>query len=134
MNFDIIGDIHGCSKSLISLLEKLGYKQKNGIYQQTGYQVIFLGDFIDRGPYQREVINIVRPMIDNGFAQSVMGNHEYNAIAYATPNKEGKDFLRQHNIKNDRQHQAFLDAFSFKCYSTFCSVVQTDNFVYSNVT
>ena len=78
MKYDIIGDIHGCAKSLISLLVKLGYQKKNGIHQQQGYKVIFLGDFIDRGPYQREVINIVRPMIDNDYALSVMGNHEYN--------------------------------------------------------
>jgi hypothetical protein len=28
--------------------------------------VIFLGDFIDRGPDQRGVLEIVRPMIDDG--------------------------------------------------------------------
>ena len=43
--------------------------------------VIFLGDFIDRGPHQREVIEIDRQMIEAGTAQSVMGNHEFNAIA-----------------------------------------------------
>ena len=113
MKYDIIGDIHGCAKSLISLLVKLGYQKKNGIYQQQGYKVIFLGDFIDRGPYQSEVINIVRPMIDNDYALSVMGNHEYNAITYASVDAENKDYLRKHNVKNDRQHKAFLAAYPF---------------------
>jgi hypothetical protein len=52
-------------------------------------------------------------MIDSGFAQSVMGNHEYNAIAYATENKSGSDYLRTHSPKNNKQHQAFLDAYTF---------------------
>jgi len=114
MKYDIIGDIHGCAKSLVSLLLKLGYKQnKDAIYQLEGHQVIFLGDFIDRGPYQREVINIVRPMVDSGSALSVMGNHEYNAIAYATTDKNNNDYLRKHSVKNDKQHIAFLDAYPF---------------------
>jgi hypothetical protein len=75
MKYDIIGDTHGCAKSLISLLVKMGYQKKNGVYQQQGHNMIFLGDFIYRGPYQSEVINIVRPMIDNGYALSVMDNH-----------------------------------------------------------
>jgi len=114
MNYDIIGDIHGCAKSLVSLLGKLNYKKNYGVYGHENRQVIFLGDFVDRGPYQREVINIVRPMIDNGSARAVMGNHEYNAINYATADREGKDYLRQHNVKNDKQHQAFLNAYPFK--------------------
>ena len=47
MNYDIIGDIHGCADSLDLLLNQLGYKAVNGFYQKSGHQVIFLGDFID---------------------------------------------------------------------------------------
>ena len=111
--YDIIGDIHGCASSLDALFDKLGYRTKNGVYRHEKRQVVFLGDFIDRGPLQREVIDIVRPMIEQGFARSVMGNHEYNAIAYATENRNNSDYLRRHTPKNDRQHQAFLDAYPF---------------------
>lgn len=110
MNYDIIGDIHGCAKTLTALLDKLGYEFKEGIYQHTSNKVIFLGDFIDRGKFQKDVINIVRPMIQSGTALSVMGNHEFNAIAYHTCNSMGKH-LREHNPKNIEQHQAFLDDF-----------------------
>jgi hypothetical protein len=112
--YDIVGDIHGCAKTLVVLLGKLNYKIVDGVYQHPERQVIFLGDFVDRGPFQRDVIKIVRPMIEHGFAQSVMGNHEYNAIAYATESKDGTDYLRKHTPKNDKQHQAFLDAYPFK--------------------
>ncbi len=110
--YDLIGDIHGCAETLRALLETLGYRCRDGLYGHPGRRVIFLGDFIDRGPCQREVIDIVRPMIDSGHALAVMGNHEFNAIAYATPCPDGDGHLRPHTGKNRRQHAAFLDAWA----------------------
>lgn len=108
--YDLIGDIHGQAPELVALLEKLGYRQMNGIFGHSDRKVIFLGDFIDRGPHQRRVLDLVRPMIDSGTALAVMGNHEYNAIAYFTA-RSGGDYLRQRIPKNTGQHQAFLDEF-----------------------
>jgi hypothetical protein len=97
---------------LVELLHKLGYLKSNGVYRHVDRQVIFLGDFIDRGPVQRGVIDIVRPMIDQGTALSVMGNHEFNAITYFTDDPDAPgEFLREHSPKNKKQHQAFLDAY-----------------------
>lgn len=31
--YDIIGDIHGCANTLIRLLEQMGYRKVNGVYQ-----------------------------------------------------------------------------------------------------
>ena len=113
MSYDIIGDIHGCSETLQSLLHELGYARDAGsVYRHPERRVIFLGDFIDRGPCQRETISIVRAMIDAGAALAVMGNHEYNAIAYATADPKAGGFLRAHSEKNRRQHRAFLEAFA----------------------
>lgn len=113
MGYDIIGDIHGCSETLSLLLTKLGYhRDTEGVFRHPDRSVIFLGDFVDRGPHQREVISIVRAMIDQGSAQSVMGNHEYNAIAYATPDEAEGGFLRAHSAKNRGQHSAFLEAYA----------------------
>ena len=110
MNYDIIGDIHGCAKTLSALLDKLDYKIHNGIHHHPSRKVIFLGDFIDRGAFQKEVIDIVRPMIESGAALSVMGNHEFNAVAYYTKDNNGV-YLREHNDKNIKQHKAFLDVY-----------------------
>jgi len=112
VGYDIIGDIHGHARSLEALLETLGYRIEDGIYRHPERTAIFLGDFIDRGPYQRGVIRIVRPMIDSGSALAVMGNHEFNAIAYATP-RAGGGFFREHNAKNYQQHKVFLDAYEY---------------------
>jgi len=109
--YDLIGDIHGCCRSLEALLEELGYRSVNGVYRHPDRKVIFLGDFIDRGPDQRGVIEIVRPMIESGSARSVMGNHEFNAIAFATPDPTAGGYYRAHSPKNRRQHEAFLSAY-----------------------
>jgi hypothetical protein len=107
MAYDIIGDIHGHALTLGALLDKLGYGRRNGVYQHPDRQVIFLGDFIDNGPYQRRTLEIVRPMVEAGYAMAVLGNHEFNAMAYATPQDE-ISHLRPRNENNNRQHAAFL--------------------------
>ena len=111
MSFDIIGDIHGCADTLRALLDQLGYANRQGGYEHPHRRVIFLGDFVDRGPKQRETLEIARPMIESGTALSVMGNHEFNAVSFATPTKDGKDFLRSRNRKNIGQHRAFLSEY-----------------------
>jgi hypothetical protein len=85
VGYDIIGDIHGCADALERLLSALGYiKSLNGyVYHDPDKprQVVFLGDILDRGPKIRQAVQIVRAMVDNGQAQIVMGNHEYNALS-----------------------------------------------------
>jgi hypothetical protein len=47
-------------------------------------------------------------MVEAGAAQAVMGNHEFNAIGWATP--DGRNgFLRQRTPKNFAQHSVFLE-------------------------
>jgi hypothetical protein len=113
MGYDLIGDIHGSHRTLAALLDELRYVAgEDGVRRHPDRTAIFLGDFIDRGPGQREVIETVRPMIETGAALAVMGNHEYNAVAYATPDPAG-GWLRRHSEKHARQHAAFLDAYPF---------------------
>lgn len=70
---------------------------------------VFVGDLIDRGPGQIATLNVVRSMVEGGFAQVVMGNHEFNAIGWLTRDARGPaTHLRPHDEKNRRQHAAFL--------------------------
>src|SRR6185436_15096978 len=111
--YDLIGDIHGYADELVQLLEALGYQQAQGVYGHPDRKVIFLGDFIDRGPKIRQVLGIVRPMIEEGKALTVMGNHELNALAYHTEDTESHgEHLRRHIPKNEKQHKATLDQVS----------------------
>jgi hypothetical protein len=111
--YDLIGDIHGHADELVQLLEVLGYRKALGAYQHPERRVIFLGDFIDRGPKIRQVLEIVRPMIDQGKALAVMGNHELNALAYHTEDPETPgEFLRRRSDKNIRQHRKTVEQLS----------------------
>ncbi len=107
---DIIGDIHGHADRAKHLLKKLGYRETNGAFRHPERQALFLGDLVDRGPQQVETVNLVRRMVDAGNALAIMGNHEYNAVAYATPDPDKpSEFLRKNTKRNRHQHAAFLD-------------------------
>ena len=103
--YDLIGDIHGYADELVQLLKTLGYQNTQGAYRHPERKVIFLGDFIDRGSKIRQVLEIVRPMIEEGKALAVMGNHELNALAYNTEDQESPgEYLRRRSPKNVKQH------------------------------
>ncbi|HVJ82339.1 MAG TPA: metallophosphoesterase [Planctomycetia bacterium] len=108
--YDLIGDIHGHAVELLQLLAALGYEEERGSYRHPERKAIFLGDFIDRGPKIRQVLEIARPMVEAGHALAVMGNHELNALAYHTEDQASPgEYLRRRNLKNEKQHRATLD-------------------------
>ncbi len=82
-SFDIIGDVHGCFDELIELLEQLGYliSKKGDLTHYTvtppkGRKAIFVGDLVDRGPKNPQVLRLVMDMIAAGIAFCVSGNHD----------------------------------------------------------
>ncbi|MFA5044926.1 MAG: metallophosphoesterase family protein [Paludibacter sp.] len=65
-----IGDIHGCFDSLKELVE-------NKIQLQKEDKLIFLGDYIDRGPKSKEVIDYIIELQNNDYdVVTLLGNHE----------------------------------------------------------
>ena len=112
-NIDFIGDIHGYAEELKDLLSKLGYERSdNSGYAHPSRKVIFVGDYIDRGKQNIEVINIVRKMVASGNAIALCGNHEHNAICFNTLTRDG--YLRKHLVKNFVQHSQTLIEFQGK--------------------
>ncbi len=63
-NIYIIGDVHGCYRSLLALIEKLPKKENSNI--------CFVGDLIDKGNDSSKVIEFVKA---NNYP-CVLGNHE----------------------------------------------------------
>jgi hypothetical protein len=110
--YDIIGDVHGCADKLVALLQMMGYEERNGTWLHAERQAIFVGDLIDRGDHQLDSVTIPRAMVEAESAQVVIGNHEFNAVAYATKSEAG-DWCRPHSDKNAAQHAGFLDAIEF---------------------
>ena len=109
-----IGDIHGCSNELIFLLNYLE------IYEKLDPQkdlVIFLGDYIDRGPNSKKVIDFLigfREEYPN--TRFLKGNHEDSMLmffgcegsfeadrasicgGYLHPTNGGVDFCKSYGI------------------------------------
>ena len=58
-NVYAISDIHGCYKELLQLLRKLT------ITPET--LIIFMGDYVDRGPQSKEVIDLIDYLLTSCF-------------------------------------------------------------------
>jgi hypothetical protein len=106
--YDLVGDIHGFSEPFVVLLKKLGYAEIEGVWQHPTRILISLGDLVDRGPGQKEVVDILKNMQQNGKAIVIMGNHEFYAIGWHLKGSNGKP-LRPHSDKNYSEHRAFLE-------------------------
>lgn len=66
----VIPDVHGCSATLKSLVETL-------ICPNSDDTLIFLGDYVDRGPDSKGVIEYVRQLsLHLGNVITLRGNHE----------------------------------------------------------
>ena len=70
----VIGDIHGMPTKLRHLVDQIDeWLRLNG--GNEPHQFIFLGDYIDRGPNSRKVLQIIRRLQRDG-AVCLRGNHE----------------------------------------------------------
>ena len=114
--YDIIPDIHGQSAKLESALASLGWRRAvgNWIHQDPNRMIVFLGDFIDRGPDCRAVLKTVQELVGAGKAKAIMGNHELNALHFHTLDPDDGQPLREHSPQNIAQHQTFLDQFPLR--------------------
>lgn len=112
--YDLIGDVHGCARTLARLLDRLGYQQHAGVWRHPRRMALFLGDIIDRGPRIREALHLVHAMVDNGQAHCIMGNHEFYALGWHTPAAagSGRQFVREHLPRHGRLIQETLEQFA----------------------
>lgn len=72
----VIGDVHGCYDEMMALLEKIESLD-------TDPQIIFVGDFIDRGPKVDRVLDwCMKNITADGKYRSVRGNHEQMVLEW----------------------------------------------------
>lgn len=64
----VFGDIHGCAQELETLLETLPLKPSSCL--------IFLGDYVDRGNFSKQVIEQIVELKKKYEVIALMGNHE----------------------------------------------------------
>src|ERR1700736_2548363 len=77
-----IGDVHGCSAALAALVRAIDPTALDTL--------VFLGDYIDRGPDSRGVLEKVIALAERSTVMPLLGNHEEMLLA----GLEGQSELR----------------------------------------
>lgn len=83
-----IGDVHGCVDELVVLLR--------AIAPQPGDKLVFLGDYVDRGPSPRRVVDVLLELRHSRHCDTVflLGNHEDMFLDYlGEEGSHGEAFL-----------------------------------------
>ena len=81
----VLSDVHGCYHTLKKLVERVKSIDSHA-------SLIFVGDYVDRGPYNREVIDYCIELQNEG-AICLRGNHD-DIICWML-HKECKTFLSE---------------------------------------
>lgn len=82
----VIGDIHGCSKALRTLLQE--------IHPRSADELVFLGDYVDRGPDSRDVVEQVMRLQSRCRVVALRGNHEVMLMGVAMGGCDPETWLR----------------------------------------
>ncbi len=110
-----VGDIHGELAILEELLDELRWDAHN--HASDNHKLIFIGDYVDRGPHSRQVIDTIKNGVDGFETTFLKGNHEYvflDFIKEPTPEKAerwfrdfvgGKETLASYDIDADAVHE-----------------------------
>ncbi len=69
----VIGDIHGMYDPLRMLINHIRYVRYE---TEEDAKLIFLGDYIDRGPCSREVVDLILSLENEFETVCLAGNHE----------------------------------------------------------
>lgn len=108
-----ISDIHGSSKSLKDLLDRISPTKQD--------LLVFLGDYINRGPDSKGVIDILLGLGDITNAKFIMGNHDEMLLGALSGGKDnikffskfGQDTINSYNLNFEvrnfpREHALFF--------------------------
>lgn len=106
----LISDIHGNLKGFKQLLKKVEFDCKTD-------KMIILGDVLDRGLYGVDLLNYLKPLIEDGAVELLLGNHEMFCCMYIEGTLDGstwsafggKDTLSAVNKMTVTEQKELLD-------------------------
>lgn len=111
----VIGDIHGCAGSLIKLINKIGVKELSGRI------IVFIGDYIDRGPDSMGVVDFLLKLSEKYHCIFLRGNHEQMLLDALQKNKEqlwfingGRHTLNSYGVSQVAEIPSIHQEFYFK--------------------
>ncbi|MCA9169999.1 MAG: serine/threonine protein phosphatase [Planctomycetales bacterium] len=93
-----IGDIHGCSRALETVLEAIGPTADD--------LFVPLGDYVDRGPNSKGVIDMLLQLETTCQVEPILGNHEEMMMMVLSGHAGPNDWLRYGGV-------ATLDSYGF---------------------
>jgi serine/threonine protein phosphatase 1 len=88
-----VGDVHGRLDLVLELLKKI---ERDGDRHPEDRErnLIFLGDYVDRGPDSRGVIELLRSLSLSGFSYTfLLGNHEEAMLDFLDARSDGLGWL-----------------------------------------
>ena len=122
-----IGDIHGYSSRLIKIIEEINPQPEDTL--------VFLGDFVDRGPDSKGVIQEVINLADKCNVYSILGNHEEMILAALQGGKDehkfwckfgGKEALESYGVEKAKDLPYDHLRFIAECHD----YIETDKFIF----
>ena len=129
-----IGDIHGCLDKLRKLLGLIDVDWENDT-------VVFMGDYIDRGPDSKRVVDYVLELRKkHEQVVCLKGNHEWMFLNYLDHREEhiyltngGRDTLQSYGISPDEQdRRAKLPPMHLQFFETLLPCYETENYVFAH--
>ncbi|MBP1989742.1 metallophosphoesterase family protein [Paenibacillus eucommiae] len=103
----MISDIHGCMDSFHKLLNVINYNRSND-------QLILLGDYVDRGPRSREVVEQVISLVHTQNVIALRGNHDQRLV----------DLIR---LESQQVQMKFLEHGGRQTLQSYCEWIDVEN-------
>jgi serine/threonine protein phosphatase 1 len=107
MNTWAITDIHGCADTFAALLQRINFSREDTLF--------LLGDYIDRGPHSKQVLDTILELRATGHrVECLLGNHDWVLLhALDEPDTEeaynwksrfgGKATLRSFGVASEQE-------------------------------
>ena len=127
-----IGDIHGCLDKLLTLMERIDVDWVHDT-------VVFMGDYIDRGPDSMGVVEYLLTLRkDHDRVVFLKGNHEWMFLNFLDHREEqiylfngGRSTLKSYGISPDEQERKVkLPREHLGFFETLRSCYETENYLF----
>ncbi|MBE6424186.1 RNA ligase [Succinivibrio dextrinosolvens] len=120
-NVYVIGDIHGCNTVLQEFLQDNGNLSENNLY-------VFLGDYLDRGRENLEVLNFLLSIMNKENVVLLEGNHENSIKCYLNNEAIRSHYFKYITLKEieDKVDRTQLRAFYRKLTQCYCGCMTVD--------
>jgi serine/threonine protein phosphatase 1 len=125
-----VGDVHGCHDQLRAAVARI--KAHAGAHP---YRVIFLGDYVDRGPDSRAVVDLVKNLVAGpgaaGIWRALRGNHEQMMIA-AQRGQEIELWLDNGGVETESSYAGHRDEMRqhVEWLETLPAIIETENHIF----